>query len=396
MLAPEVIGITIGLLSFGPQLVSSEPLRSDLAGAPLTQSTDPWERVRRELRERGLDPDEIVLPGTVTEEMESWARSQISADTPREIADELLSALIDPEGLGLEYSSGFTGTAVEVFETRKANCLAFTHLYVGLSRALGLPTFYVYWNRIERYRRDKDLVVVSGHISAGQGSLNDLMVLRFGAVAGMEARGVRPISDLNALARHYSNRSVELLSRGDLDAAVQSGELAIRIDPWLADAWVNLGVARRRADDWAGAEKAYLKASEVSPDNLSAYQNLRVLFILRGDQDAADRLLILLERRGCRDPFVYLELGDESLAAGSVEEAGRYYRRAYKHGPELAETRAARGIWYLEQGGMGKARKWLRRAQSIDTDETRTRELERRLRPMAGNNGPALPSRQRG
>jgi Flp pilus assembly protein TadD len=189
---------------------------------------------------------------------------------------------------------------------------------------------------------------------------------------------------LNALARHYSNRSVELLSQGDLKAAVQSGELATRIDPMLADAWINLGVARRRADDWAGAEEAYLQASAVSPDNMSAYQNLRVLFTLRGDQDAADQLLVLMDRRGCRDPFVYLELGDESLAADSAEEAGRYYRRAYKHGPELAETRAARGIGYLKQGELGKARKWLRRAQSIDVDEKRTRELERRLRQMAG------------
>ena len=195
MRARTVIGVTALLVSVVPEIASSDHSRSDDVAASPARVTDPWERVRKELKRRGMDPNEIVLPGMVTLEMESWARAQISAETPREIADELLSALTDPEGLGLEYSSDFTGTAVEVFETRRANCLAFTHLYVGLSRALGLPTFYVYWNRIERYRRDQDLVVVSGHMSAGQGSLNDLMVLRFGAVAGLEARGVRPISD---------------------------------------------------------------------------------------------------------------------------------------------------------------------------------------------------------
>ncbi len=352
--------------------------------APCDSSADPWAQLEKELLDQGLDPNEIVLPGEITDEMEMWAREQVTADTPREIVEELLAALIDSEGLQLEYTSEYTGTAIEVFETRKANCLAFTHLFVGLSRALGVPTLYVYWNRVEQFRKDDDLVVISGHISAGLGSLIDLFVLKFGAVEGLEARGVAPISDLNALARHYANRAAELLSDGDLDAAVRSGELATRIDPALGEAWVNLGVARRRAGYWVGAETAYRQATEVDPGNLSAYQNLRVLLRLRGESDAAEQILSLLDQRGNRNPFVYLELGDESLVTDLVEEAGRYYRRAYKLGPDLAETRAARGNWFLEAGAVTKARKWLRRAQSVDATERRTRELETRLSERKG------------
>ena len=347
--------------------------------APVSRSGDPWSRVRQELVAKGLDPVDIEIPGEVTDEMVEWARQQVQAESPREQVDELLSALIDPDRLGLEYSPERTGTAKEVFETRRANCLAFTHLFVGLSRSLGVPTIYVHWNRIERFRRDEDLVVVSGHISAGQRSSSELVVLRFGAVTGLEARGVTPISDLNALARHYSNRSVELLSRGELEAAVESGELAVAVDPSLAHGWVNLGVAKRRSGDWIGAEMSYSQAVEVDPDNLSAYRNLQALFTLRGDEDAADRIFKLLHKRGCRDPFVYLELGDEGMASDAVEEAGRYYRRAYKYGPDLAETRAARGLWHLDRGDLRKAIRWLQRAQRIDASESRTRLLGSRL-----------------
>ncbi len=235
--AALVVGSGSPIAALGGQ---SRPDQIDISSAT---SAQPWTQLESELRERGLDPNEIVLPGEITTEMEMWAREKITADTPREIVEELLAALIDPEGLQLEYTPEYTGTAIEVFETRKANCLAFTHLFVGLSRALGVPTLYVYWNRVERFRKDQDLVVVSGHVSAGLGSLNDLFVLRFGAVEGLEARGVTPISDMNALARHYANRATELLSDGDFEAAVRSGELATRIDPSLGAAWVNLGVA---------------------------------------------------------------------------------------------------------------------------------------------------------
>ena len=188
-----------------------------------------------------------------------------------------------------------------------------------------------------------------------------------------------PISDMNALARHYANRTSELLIAADVEAAIRAGELAVRIDPDLDDAWINLGVARRRSGDWDGAAAAYNEATQIDPDNLAAYRNLRVLLRIQGDHDAADKILVLLRRRGSRNPFLYLELGDESLAAGDVEEAGPYYRRAYNLGSELAETRAARGMWYLESGDQEKARKWLRKAQSIDASEERTRKLENRL-----------------
>ena len=311
--------------------------------------------------------------------MVEWAREQVSADTPRETTDQLLRALVDSDGFGLQYSPNFTGTAVDVFATRRANCLAFTHLFVGLTRALGVGTFYVNWNLVEGYHREEDIVVISGHVSAGQGRLNDLYVLQFGAVEGLEVRGVLPISDINALARHYANRTSELLRDRDLEAALEAGELATRIDPALDDAWVNLGVARRRAGDLDGAAAAYDEATRIDPDNLAAYRNLRVLLRIRGEQDAADQILKLLERRGSRNPYLYLELGDESIAAGFVDEAGPYYRRANNLGPKLAETRAARGLWFLAIGTRETARKWLRKARAIDADEERTRKLANRL-----------------
>lgn len=354
------------LLAVGPTAASS----GQAAGC------EGWSELIEIIRARGLDREEVEIPGCLTEEMKSWVEARVPRGTSPDAALRLLlAALIEPEGFRLTYDADYTGTAREVFASRRANCLAFTHLFVGMSRALGIPTYYVRWSLVERFRRQGDLVVVSGHVSAGYGSGGNRHVLEFGAVAGLATHSARPISDINAVARHYANRSAELTREGRVLEAVSTAEIATRLDPSLADGWVNLGVARRRAGELKEAELAYRRATLADPDHLAAYHNLSVVLELRGERDAARQVLALLDRRDNRNPFIYLMLGDDQLELGRVEEAGRFYRKARRLAPELAETLAAWGAWVLRQGDVEGASKWLRRARKVDPDERRTREL---------------------
>ena len=342
--------------------------------------SDRWSTLELEIVARGLDPDRVGVPARLTAEMKEWVHSKVSIGTPANVAfREVLSALVDPSGLGLVYDPSYTGTAEEIWSSRKANCLGFTHLFVGLTREVGIPTYYVRWGWVERYRREGDLVVVSGHVSAGWGVGLAREVLEFGAVEGMEASRSHLISDINALARHYANRSAERLRAGEIEAALSAAETAVKLDPTLVDAWVNLGVSRRRSGDPDGAESAYRRGTLVDPDHLPAYQNLSVVLRMQGAEDLAQTMLELLDRRDNKNPFTYLSLGDQSFDSGRYEEAARYYQRAGKLGRELAEARAARGLAALEMGELRAARKWLKRAQALDPEDSRTQELDKLL-----------------
>lgn len=329
---------------------------------------------------QGLEPAEITFPDSLTEEMKGWLEDHVRrGHSDRETIDRLLSALIKPDGLGLVYLPGYTATAEEVFESGKANCLAFTHLLVGMSRELGVPAYYVNYELAEQFRRSGDLIVVSGHVSAGYGSGADRYLLEFGAVVNLDGRRPRRISDLNALARYYSNRAAEQLRAGEAEDALRWAEVSTRLDPSMAEGWSNLGVTLRRSGRVDEAEKAYLRATEIDPHYHVAYHNLFALMRMRGDREAAREILDLMDRRDNRNPFLYLELGDQSLASQRLEEAGHFYKRASKVGEELAETWAARGSWALASGKSRKARRWLKRAQSIAPGEPRTVELEQQL-----------------
>lgn len=364
----SVLVATCGVLIAGP-LPGAIPADGDL-----------WSELEEEIRDRGLDPEAVGVPTRLTDEMKEWVHSKVPPGTAPNVAfRRVLSALIDPDGLGLVYDPSVTGTAEEIWHSRKANCLGFTHLFIGLTREVGIPTYYVRWGWVERFHREGDLVLVSGHVSAGWGVGSDREVLEFGAVDGMEAHRSRQISDINALARHYANRSAEALRGGLMDEALTYAETAVVLDPSLVDAWVNLGVSRRRSGDRDGAETAYRQATLVDPDHLPAYQNLSIVLRLQGAEDSAQTMLELLDRRDNRNPYTYLALGDQSFDIRRFEEAAKYYRRACKLGRGLAEPRAAMGLTALELEEPQVARKWLKRAQTIDPEEVRTQELGRLL-----------------
>ena len=346
----------------------------------IAADTNQWAELESRVVERGLSLDEVLIPGRLTPEMQAWVHSKVPGDaTEAETIRALLFALIEPFELRLTYDASHTGTAAEVWETRKANCLGFTHLFVGLSRELGLRTYYVRWARVQNFRKEGDLVVVSEHVSAGFGTGPQRQVLEFGAVEGLERKLSYPISDLEALARHYANLSAEALQSGDLQSAQSLARIATQLEPTLPEGWVNLGVSRRRSGDLAGAESAYMSASAADPDHLPAYLNLSALMQIEGREDVANEILGLLDRRDNRNPYVYLALGDASYYEARLSEADRYYRRATKLGPDLAEPRAARGLVALKFGNPKAARRWLKRAQARNPEDHRVKELVTKL-----------------
>ncbi len=310
--------------------------------------------------------------------MRSWVHAQVpGTGSPEQRLDRLLAAIVDPSRLGLSYEGGSTNTAREAFATRKANCLGFTSLFVGLAREIGIPAFYLGVADVERFEREGDLLVISGHVSAGFGlGGGKIKILEFTNAPKADYRHIRQLADLTAIALYHSNHGAELLRAGRMDEALPWLREATAIDPELGDAWVDLGVGLRRAGDMDGAETAYRRALEVNPEGAAAYQNLAVLLRLRGHAKEADDLLALSTKASGQSPFSYLALGDLSLSQGRVDEARRFYRRAMWLNRDDPEPYAALGLAALAGGDRREAGKWLRKAAARDKANQRVRKLE--------------------
>jgi Tfp pilus assembly protein PilF len=339
------------------------------------------------MRSRDVEAPEIVVPYRITPEMKEWAMARVPATV---IGEEkkiyhLSAALFDPAEFGLEYEKTPTSTAVEVFQTRKANCLAFTHLFVGMARGLDVEAFFVEVRDVETYVKEGDLIVVSDHVAVGYGPGHDIKVIDFALQPEETQYGrVSRITDHRAIAMYYSNRGAEFLRTGDYEDARSWLLSAVTIDPGYASSWVNYGVSLRRNGDLEGAEKAYRNALELDLHSSSALQNLSALLYARGENAEALELLALADRSGNRNPYTYLTLGDLSMRHGKMDEAGRFYRKALRRRSDSAEPLAAMGAWELEQGGKRKARRLLEKAEEIDPQSVRVAMLKSSLGPNGG------------
>jgi Flp pilus assembly protein TadD len=343
------------------------------------------------LRAHGVDPATVLVPWRMDDAMRQWVHAQVPQGLG---ADErlthLLKSLLGSDGLGLEYEAGKTITGEEAFATRHANCLAFTSLFVGMAREVGVPAFYLEIGDIEKYEREGSLIVESGHVTAGYGSGTLLRILEFTPVAQPNYRQAHRISDLTAMALFYSNRGAELLKAGKPSEALEWLHQATRIDPDLARGWINLGVALRRSGDLPAAEAAYRRALEDDPAAAAAYQNLAALLYATGHSPEAAELMALSGKLDIRNPYNFLALGDVALANGRPEEARRFYHKAQHLAGAETDAMAALGEVALATGERREAQRWLRKASARDPRNDRVGRLAARLNdPSAAGHPPA-------
>ncbi len=337
------------------------------------------DEVAAALRERGIAPTSVVYPHGLDDEMRAWVRRTVPVQqSPDERLTQLQKHLLDPEEISVRYEWGYTGTAQEVFENKRANCLAFTNLFVGMARELGVDVYYLGVDEVASYRKEGDLVVISDHIAVGYGGLGERRIFDFSENPPDDYHNFTKISDLTAIAMFHSNRGAEALQRGDVEESLLWLRTAVKVDPELSNAWVNLGVALRRQGDHEAAEEAYRKALDVDPRTYSAYQNLASLLRLDGRLEEARAYEELLASLPTRNPFTYLALGDLSLMAGRVEHAEKLYRRAVRLNAKDAEAYAALGHLAAARGDLRRARKMLRKAQKVEDagEHPRLRRLE--------------------
>ncbi len=354
--------------------------RDALAARPDTR-----ELLVQELRGRGLDPLAVTLPFELTDSMRRWAHEIAPPRlSHQQKLDRLVEGLLDSDQLDLEYTWGHTGTAIEVFEQQQANCLAFTNLFLGMAREVGVPVHFLAVKDVASYRKADDLVVVSDHIAVGYGRRMEITVYDFSEQpSDKELESLRRISDLTAIAMYHSNRGAEALQLGKVEESIGWLETAVKLDPELANGWINLGVSRRRGGDVSGAEDAYKRALELDPRVYSAYQNLSSLLYFVGRSHEAGGYQQVLRKAPTRNPYTFLALGDLSFNGGRLDEARRFYRRAANLSRDDAESFAALGEVAAVTGDLRTARKMLRKARKIDLGNQRAARLAQRIRSDA-------------
>ncbi len=305
-------------------------LVAGVARAGLETQAFGYEQWERAVRERGLDPRDVVYPFLVSDEMAAWAEEQIRPHATMSQEAKLLAlqrAFFDSGEFSFAYDEQRTLTAEEAFASGHGNCMSFTSLFVAMSRSLGIPTFLLAVKREPEIEKEDDLVIVNRHVVVGFRMPTKVYYFDFYVTGSGPYINKTVVDDVVASAIYHTNHGGLAIREDDLEEALRHLEIAIALAPEWAPAWVNLGVAHSRLGDIDSALSAHQKALVVDPGNSSALTNMAHIFRDMGREDEA-RAALKAAADGSRNPFTLIAIADVEMMRGSLDQARRYLKRA--------------------------------------------------------------------
>lgn len=295
---------------------------------------------------------------------------------------------------GIQYQNDYTKTAQSVVQTRSGNCVSLAALYVGAARHLGLKAKFQLVKTPDQWDQREQFNVVLGHVNVlvemrGQDATVEV-IDTFTAAQTSKFRS-RVITDEELLARYFNNRGAEILATGQLREASQLFEKATATFPTFADAWVNLGVARKLAGDYTEAEAAYLRAYKYDRRNFSALSNLHTLYREQGETEKAAKLAPRIRQHNLKNPYYLAQLSEKEAQAGDLKKARQQILKAIDIHPAEPSFYTQLGEVYYRMGKLEAGSDAFKTAIEMTTDseqlELRKKKFDALNRAMMHKEG---------
>ena len=326
-----------------------------------------YEQWERAVRERGLDPREVVFPFRANEEMAAWAREvtrPVAMAGPEVKLVALQNAFFDRGEFSFSYDDQRTLTAEEAFAAGHGNCMSFTSMFIALSRSLDIPTFLLEVERLPGVEREDDLVVVNRHVVAGYRTPSKIYYFDFFVTTSNTFISHEIIDDVGASAIYHTNHGGLAIRAGDLDEALHQLGLAVELAPEWVPAWVDLGVALSRNGEIDAALEAFQRALAIEPENSSALINMAKIFGDLGREEEAQTAL-KAAAEGTRNPFTLIAMADVEMVRGNLDQARKYVKRARWWYPKEPAVYDALSRLARLEGDEDKALKYSRKASDL-------------------------------
>jgi Flp pilus assembly protein TadD len=341
-----------------------------------------------------ISPDELLAGtafGVEAESMKIVSHDDVMAlsDEMREFLDthvsqraqdpvklrQLSDAVFDKATFGLEYNEN-TRTAADTFKNRSGNCLSFTFMFVVLARGVGLKANFQEVEIPPAWSFTEDTYILNRHINihVDLGRLPPKIV-DFDIADFRADYDMRIIPDERALAHFFNNVGAEHMQRGDVAAAFSAfREAIVDHDRNFAPAWDSLGTlyyGRQGLSDHA--EAAFLHALEIDRSDLTAMNNLTVLYDRRGEPGLAESYRKKVRKHREHNPYYRFHRARIAYQAQDYDLALHHLKYALRKHRDDDRFCALLALVYLKMGDEKKSRLWMDRATEYATNDAMKR-----------------------
>lgn len=295
----------------------------------------------------------------------------------------LIKRIFEHSESGLRYQNNANFTATQTFDQQAANCLSLTIMTYAMAKYAGIGVELYEVNIPEYWTRQQGFSLLNGHINlrlTEQTSYKTITAERESFLVDFDPQAIRnyfsrsTIDKNRILAMFYNNKGAQALVERSDSKAYAYFKKAAEMDPTLVQTWTNLGVLYRFNQAFEAAENSYQKAINLQDDNLTALENLAILFRATGREDQADDLRNLIEIRRKNNPFYHFIMGEQAFDQQEFEVALGHYRRAHEMNPQRHEFLFGLGKTYFELGDIADAGRYLKLAKErADSQEYKLR-----------------------
>ncbi len=279
-------------------------------------------------RVTAVEGGRIEVPFAITPEMAQFARDA-TRDKVTHVrkAIALVEAMISKWDLEITYDSSADMTAHQVFFERRANCMSFTNLFIGLSRSLGMDTAYVDVPQLSDYSIEGNIILNNGHMCAGLWDGGEFYLVDFSPDPEKHYRIYRIIDDLEAIAHHYNNLGYRVLRENPahIDEAIRYYRISTEIKPGFPPGHNNLGAAYASRGDLDQARFHYECALEHDPQMAEANCNMGSLFFTQGRLSEAKKHFEKAVSAAKDNSHYHYRLGMTDYFLGDFRSASRHF-----------------------------------------------------------------------
>jgi tetratricopeptide (TPR) repeat protein len=311
-------------------------------------------------------PDDTKELLRIDNEMKVFFAARINRKSPIEAKlDEIVDAILGENGLHFGYEGDGVYDVREAFRRRRGNCLTYAMLVVAVAREFGLPAKFNEVLIRPRWDRSGGLILVSRHINVRieTGGNSYELDIKFNDDLRVSSSSAWVVDDARAFSGAYNNVGVYRMTVGDRAEALRLMEKATVIDPTYVPSWINLGCALAISGQLDRAQLCFERALAQEPNAPGAISGLASVHRKMGHIAEAEKLERAAIRYRERNPYYLLKVARSELANGNLASARRHLKRAINiksDEPELYElmSEVARG-----QGLESEAKRWSERSK---------------------------------
>lgn len=285
--------------------------------------------------------------------------------------------------LRFDYARGRSLTAIEAYRERRADCMAFTTLFVAIMRAVGVPAYFVHVREVRHYYEKDGWFFTSSHVAAGYSQGPAAVVMDFTReVTDWRLTLYNAIEDGAALALFYNNIAVEAMTKGRYHEAEKLFRVLLDQEPNVAELYTNYGALLNRR----GKHKEALAVLEQGLLRFADYKPLYTNAILAARGAGDEARAVALEKAGQalenNDPHFIFARGVRLFEKGGYVAAAGEFERAASARPDSAAVFAWLARAHLKAGKKDEGQRAFAAVKRLAPDSRFVNELEQQFPDM--------------